>query len=346
MIQRLPLQSLIGALALAACASLGANPRDGLDVRVSAAQLVQRGDGDVSVTVTVTNTTRHPIHLLRWQLPGDEIEGALFRIAHEDGSRVAYTGPLIKRAAPDANDHVKLDAGASLSWQVELTAAYELSRNGRYAIEYASRGQHGAAAKTLQSEPLYLWLEGRSAKAPAAPPAPAAAGITFTGNCSATRQNTLTQAVAAATNYSTGSLGYLNALAGSTPRFASWFGPYSLGARNAVQGNFAKIDAAFKNQPLTLDCSCKTKRTYAYVYSNQPYKIYLCGAFWTAPLTGTDSKAGTLVHEMSHFNVVAGTDDWAYGQTAARNLALTEPTKAIDNADSHEYFAENTPFQN
>ncbi|MEO8196116.1 MAG: M35 family metallo-endopeptidase [Thermoanaerobaculia bacterium] len=29
--------------------------------------------------------------------------------------------------------------------------------------------------------------------------------------------------------------------------------------------------------------------------------------------TGTDSKAGTLVHEMSHFNVVASTDDHAYG---------------------------------
>jgi peptidyl-Lys metalloendopeptidase len=49
---------------------------------------------------------------------------------------------------------------------------------------------------------------------------------------------------------------------------------------------------------------------------------------------------------MSHFNVVAGTDDWAYGQTAARNLASSDPAKALDNADNHEYFAENTPSQN
>ena len=26
--------------------------------------------------------------------------------------------------------------------------------------------------------------------------------------------------------------------------------------------------------------------------------IYLCGAFWQAPTTGTDSKGGTLVHEV------------------------------------------------
>jgi peptidyl-Lys metalloendopeptidase len=82
------------------------------------------------------------------------------------------------------------------------------------------------------------------------------------------------------------------------------------------------------------------------VYPTQPYRIYVCNAFWNAPNTGTDSKAGTLVHEMSHFNVVAATDDHAYGQTAAKNLAISSPTKALDNADSHEYFAENTPAQN
>ena len=66
----------------------------------------------------------------------------------------------------------------------------------------------------------------------------------------------------------------------------------------------------------------------------------------SAPTTGTDSKAGTLVHEMSHFNVVASTDDWAYGQSAAKSLAISNPTKALDNADTHEYFAENNPAQN
>lgn len=49
------------------------------------------------------------------------------------------------------------------------------------------------------------------------------------------------------------------------------------------------------------------------------------------------------VHEMSHFNVVAGADDWVYGQAGAASLAISDPAKAIDNADSHEYFGENTP---
>lgn len=64
------------------------------------------------------------------------------------------------------------------------------------------------------------------------------------------------------------------------------------------------------------------------------------------PGQGTDSKAGTLIHEMSHFTVVAGTDDIVYGQTGAKNLANSNPDSTIRNADSHEYFSENTPFQN
>ena len=72
-------------------------------------------------------------------------------------------------------------------------------------------------------------------------------------------------------------------------------------------------------------------------------QLYPCNAFWTAPAKGTDSKAGTLIHETSHFTNVASTDDWAYGQTAAASLAISDPAKALDNADSHEYFGENTP---
>ena len=74
-------------------------------------------------------------------------------------------------------------------------------------------------------------------------------------------------------------------------------------------------------------------------------KIYLCGAFWRAPDTGTDSRSGTLVHESSHFLTNGGTADNAYGQTACRSLAKSDPAKAIMNADSHEYFAENQPAE-
>ena len=68
-------------------------------------------------------------------------------------------------------------------------------------------------------------------------------------------------------------------------------------------------------------------------------------AFWAADVTGTDSRGGTLLHELSHFDVVAATDDHVYGQAGAAELARTAPDRAVNNADSHEYFGENTPAQ-
>lgn len=67
-------------------------------------------------------------------------------------------------------------------------------------------------------------------------------------------------------------------------------------------------------------------------------------AFMVSPVaTGTDSHAGTLIHKMSRFTVVARTVDWAYAQTAARALADDDPVKALAIADSHEHCVENTP---
>jgi peptidyl-Lys metalloendopeptidase len=333
------------AIVTMAFAAIGvsAAPQDGIDVRLSVPNPVVRGDVDVMVTVVVTNLTRHPVNLLRWQLPTEELEGALFRI-ERDGERVAYTGPLIKRPGPGPADRVQLDPGASLSYQVELTGAYDLSRNGLYTIEYLSRGAHGQYKAALKSEKLYLWLEGRSAKAKPVPPPPPTPGgsISFSGNCTASQQTTLQSAAAQATTYSDDSMKYLATVPPKTERYPEWFGTYSAEHGATAHDHFVKLSDAFTNKPVTLDCKCK-KPYYAYVYPSQPYKIYVCSVFWRAPLKGTDSQAGTLIHEMSHFTVVAGTDDWAYGQTAARALAASDPVKALDNADSHEYFSENTP---
>jgi peptidyl-Lys metalloendopeptidase len=152
----------------------------------------------------------------------------------------------------------------------------------------------------------------------------------------------LTSAVAAATDMANSSVSYLNGISGSTTRFTTWFGAGTSAALTEIRTDYAKIKDALDNKPLVLDCSCK-QSYYAYVYPTQPYKVYLCRAFWSAPLTGTDSKGGTLIHELSHFNAIAATDDYAYGQSAAKSLAISNPSQARNNADSHEYFSENTP---
>lgn len=101
------------------------------------------------------------------------------------------------------------------------------------------------------------------------------------------------------------------------------------------------IRSAFPWAPVAVDCGCD-EAYFTYVYPDQPYVIYVCNAFWSAPATGSESKAGTLVHEMSHFNVVAGTDDHPLstclpGTWRARRPGQQSPTPTA--AD----LTENTP---
>lgn len=344
--QVLPFPALtLVALAVGAMASPVAQAAPGLELSLASPTPVVQGDGPVTIEVVVRNTSDRAQKLLRWQLPEGALHGPLFRVRAEDGSEAAYLGPLVKRAAPRTEDQVLLAPGASRSYQVDLARQYALP-DGRYTVEYLGRARVAGQADLASAGALSLWLSGRPVAATGVSAEATMAGpITFTGNCTAGEQTDLLSAVDGATGYANGAKKYLKAMTSPGARYTTWFGAYTAARHDTTRTHFTKITQAFKKKPLTLDCSCNDNGVYAYVYPNDPYKIYLCGAFWSAPMKGTDSKSGTLVHEMSHFTVVAGTNDWAYGQAAAKSLAISNPDRAVDNADSHEYFAENNPAQ-
>jgi peptidyl-Lys metalloendopeptidase len=345
------LKNLVASAALLACAGLASAAPQGLAVRVSAPQPVLNGDVNVEVVVSVTNTTRAALSVLRWELPSARHDAAQF-VVQRDGVPVAYTGRLVKRGAPAADDYVIIPAGETLNYTIELTSAYDLSRSGTYTVAFES-GAFRDAGASLRSEPIYVWLQSRSGRGAATTGAEliAAAGgqslVPQYVGCNASQQGLLVTATTDALNYANAALTYMNGARSATQRFTKWFGPGSRASWATIKTNFTAISSAFDTQQLVYDCSTcpagPNASAYAYVFANQPYKIYLCNAFWAAPALGTDSKAGTLIHEMSHFTVVAGTQDNAYGQSNCTTLAINNPAAALRNADSHEYFAENTP---
>lgn len=323
--------------------------RSELRVDIALRQAAYMADEPVLADVTVTNTGARPAKLLSWMLPAADLEEPLF-VVTSAGQRAAFVGAHYKRPAPEAADFVHLAPGASLTARVDLARFYDFSRTGDYDIQLAVderrlRHDDGAAAAHITSNAARIWIEARAAREPEPVAISALAGSLAFSKCTTTQQTTVTQAVGVANSYSDSALAYLNGTPSATPRYTTWFGAYSSSGWNTAKSHFAAIADAFDTKAITVDCSCK-QNYYAYVYPTQPYKIYVCKVFWQAPLSGTDSKGGTLIHEMSHFNVVAGTDDHAYGQSAAKSLALSSPSQALDNADSHEYFAENTPAQN
>jgi peptidyl-Lys metalloendopeptidase len=309
-----------------------------------ARQAAYRAGDPVLVDVTITNVSASNIKLLSWMLPADDLEEPLF-VVTRDGQGAEFVGPRYKRPEPVDADFVRLDAGAKLTRQVDLAQFYDLSQTGEHEIQlvvgdYALRPFEGAAT-VVASNAVRVWIEGRAAAAgELSAPESVADSLAFS-RCTTTQQSIITQAVANAKPYSHRALSYLRGhLPGSL--YTTWFGNLS-GGLIIAENHFTAIAGAFDSKQISFDCGCQNRKSYAFVIPNKPYKIHLCDPFWQAPLTGTNSKAGTLVHEMSHFTVVAGTDDYVYGQPACRRLAALHPRAALDNADSHEYFAENAP---
>lgn len=352
-------RTAVATLAMAVCVGAQA-ASNGVSVSISPEKHTLGKSDDVVVNVTITNTSSSPQYVLKWHTPFGEIEESLFSVTR-DGMKVRYLGAHYKRPAPTSADYYLLKPGASHSMKVELSAMYDMSITGDYQISYEAKSLslfsaelsgRGAGAVPreigeLKSAPVTIWIDGSQPRGTVAKQqsidemraAITVGSLTYT-KCTASQQATVAQAMSAGSAMASSGDAYMAGSLGA--RYAKWFGTSDAGRAATVKANFAAIKDAFANKPVTVDCGCK-KTYYAYVYPTQPYKIYVCKAFWTAPMTGTDSKGGTLVHEMSHFDVVAGTDDWVYGQSGAASLAISDPAKAVNNADSHEYFGENTP---
>jgi len=308
---------------------------------------------DILLEMTVTNSNDFSVNLLKWYVPMDgylslsSMEGPLFEILL-NGEPIDYFGILIKRGQPTADDYISLDVGESITGVVNLSDSYDFSNSGDYLIRYAGTpvelqgqsAQQGVAGQII-SNTISAIIEGRAFPEQPNIEAQAVTGSTSFTSCSSSQQTDLLGARNNASVYANTAVNYFSHNKKGT-RYKTWFGVYDVARYSTVSNNFIAIRNAVDSAAMTFDCTC-TEEYYAYVYRYSPYTVYLCNAFWTAPATGTDSKAGVIIHEVSHFAVVANTNDHVYGQTGSRNLAISDPAKAIDNADSYEYFTENTP---
>ena len=85
-----------------------------------------------------------------------------------------------------------------------------------------------------------------------------------------------------------------------------------------------------------------SERTYVYAHVDSGdlnHTINLCSLYQTAKESGPNSKSGILIHEISHFSDVGGTEDYAYG----RDIFRLWGHRARKNAETYEYAAEGVP---
>lgn len=343
---------------IVACAGLCMAADPVLSAKLEMAGTMFKAKDSINIKYTLTNISDKAVYVLKWHTPLEGFYNDIFNIV-KDGKRVGYIGPMVKRGMPTPDDYIMLKPGESANATLDLATAYEIYDTGQYSVQmaYDILDAKWANGKTLQkieafnpvkaqaSTVMFILKEGRKAIAPK-PIERGVKGVPVFKNCSGDQQQTLTGALSSAQWIALVADTALRTtpmdVCPSARRYATWFGAYDANRYTTVWDDFDKIRDALENKTMTFNCDCN-KDAYAYVHPNSPYEIYLCKAFWPAPMNGTDSKAGTIVHETSHFTVVAGTKDNAYGQTACQKLAKDDPARAINNADSHEYFAEDTP---
>ena len=324
----------------------------------------------VIVTFELTNVGSRDYALLRWNTP---LEGEVFQYfnVRRDGFLVPYDGRFVKRGDPDESAYRIVRAGETVVEQLDLSTAFPLTEPGTYTVTLAMEildavpDVKGGKFARSREEQQGFKLDGYSATfelvpdgSPRATVAAMVRGelgkvqgprvdviasfmvaspVLIGGTASqqaevrAAHENAAAHAQAAARQ--------LETPGASTALCHEWFGAFDATRYATVRQHFTDISRVIASETVTYDLTgagCQAD-WYAYTYAGTR-KVWMCSSLWSAPATGTDSKFGTVVHELSH--AVSSTDDFAYGQAAARNLAATNPANAIRNADNHEYFAE------
>jgi hypothetical protein len=91
----------------------------------------------VKVKFTLTNISSEGFFVLKWFTPLEGLAGDIFRV-QRDGVDLSYRGKLVKRGHPISEDYVWIDAGGSISAEVDLAQGYDFSQAGQYTLQFRS----------------------------------------------------------------------------------------------------------------------------------------------------------------------------------------------------------------
>ena len=93
--------------------------------------------GTIGITFQLTNSSAEPMYVLTWFTPLEGIWSDCLRVLR-NGIPVPYDGPLVKRGIPTENDVLTMEPGQTISKDLKLDEAYEVSIPGAYTPSAAT----------------------------------------------------------------------------------------------------------------------------------------------------------------------------------------------------------------
>jgi len=304
------------------------------------------------IDVNFHNTLEKSVFILTWNSPFDNLSGGASFEVERDGEVLPYLGALAKRMK-SMDSYKELRPYEDNIVTIDLSQSYDFVQRGFYSIQLKMEFLNVLLdISSLTSDPLYINVRSNQIQFEYQPAISNVSpikinnttlGITYQ-DCVASEQTIVKKSwdyfITMITNANT----YMTTNQ-QVPTFTTFFGPTS--GWNIVLNVVSKEKSTSGTGSVRFNCNppdCGSDSVFAYVYPTDTTKtVYLCGAYWRAKLTGYDSQQGVIVHELSHFNAIGGTKDYAYGVTACKNLAISSPSKAVANADNYEYYCETIP---
>jgi len=138
--------------------------------------------------------------------------------------------------------------------------------------------------------------------------------------------------------------------------YRTWFGRWDGVRAKFVRRTISALKNHIRTSKITYICEHRGSGacdggTYAFVYPTDSSAIHLCDPYFDLPtlsdatfleVFNSGTRAGTIIHEMSHYDDVGGTADNCYNRDVCSDFARTNPNGAAHNADSFQYFSEDT----
>ncbi len=295
----------------------------------------------------ITNTADHELAILRYTTPLGGFESNLFAVTR-DGQPVPYIGKMVLRLGPTAEDWITLSPGESIEAMIDLSEAYDLRRGGTYSITFrhpigvrdlevaidqmAPNGTTpGLQLEFVESNTVEVFVEG-----PETVPEPAPLPEFGYSGCTTSQRSSLSTASSYGRSLAAKSYNQLAGTSGSSNSlYKTWFGTYTSSRYSTVKNGYYNIYYAF-GRTWNYTCTSCQSGVIAYVYPSRTYYVWICPSFFNYNAT---SRGSFLLHEASHWTAILGTDDYTYGYTNCLNLAKTNPSAAVDNADNYRYFS-------
>ncbi len=125
-----------------------------------------------------------------------------------------------------------------------------------------------------------------------------------------------------------------------SPRYRAWFGEFDDDRHSTVIRTLSNMQQVLDSNVLDFDCTCllvSRDFLFGFIRQSRPFNINMCPLFFSIE----DEDITTLVHELSHFLQIGGTEDVVFGPEDSRQLALSDPDSAVRNADNYGYFISN-----